>query len=86
MIEKSSLMIRVALAPLACGLALDIFTVILTATDRPTWAFAGAIAAFILLITLWFVFPLHAKRVTRLRKCKAAAAKASGVAHGATVD
>jgi hypothetical protein len=65
MVEASTLMIRTALFPLACGLALDIFVVILTATDRPAWSAVGAAFAFLVLIGLWFVFPIRARRRSR---------------------
>jgi hypothetical protein len=67
MIGLSSLMIRAALFPLACGLGLDIFTVILTATDRPVWSVVGAGFAFVFLIALWFVFPISARNRSRSR-------------------
>jgi hypothetical protein len=67
MVGVSSLMIRAALFPLACGLALDIFVVILTATDRPAWSVAGGWFAFLFLIGLWFVFPINARRKSRRR-------------------
>lgn len=65
MIDVSSNLIVGALLPLAVGLGLDIFTVILTATDQPRWSLAGAIAAFVILIGLWFVFPLRERRRRR---------------------
>jgi hypothetical protein len=65
MVKASSLMIRAALFPLACGLALDIFVVILTATDRPVWSVMGGGFAFLFLTCLWFVFPINARRKSR---------------------
>lgn len=65
MVEVSSRMIRTALLPLACGLALDIFVVILTATDRPALSGLGAAFAFLFLIGLWVVFPISARRSSR---------------------
>ena len=62
MIDVSSNLIVGALLPLAVGLGLDIFTVILTATDQPRWSLAGAITAFAILIGLWFVFPMRERR------------------------
>jgi hypothetical protein len=67
MVGLSSLMIRTALFPLACGLGLDIFTVILTATDRPVWSLIGAGFAFVFLIALWFAFPIAARSRSRSR-------------------
>jgi hypothetical protein len=68
MIGLSSLMIRAALFPLACGLGLDIFTVILTAIDRPYWSAIGAGFAFVFLIILWFAFPISARYRSRSRR------------------
>jgi hypothetical protein len=68
MVEASSVMLRAALFPLASGLALDIFVVILAATDRPTWSGMGGAFAFLFLTGLWFVFPLMARRKSRRRK------------------
>jgi cytochrome b561 len=72
MISLSSLMIRAALFPLACGLGLDIFTVILTATDRPQWSAIGAGFAFVFLIALWFVFPISARHISRSKRLRPA--------------
>jgi cytochrome b561 len=68
MVGLSSLMIRAALFPLACGIGLDMFTVILAATDRPNWSVIGAGLAFVFLICLWFVFPLAARHLSRARR------------------
>jgi cytochrome b561 len=72
MISLSSLMIRAALFPLSCGLGLDIFTVILTATDRPHWSAIGAGFAFVFLIALWFVFPISARHISRSKRLRPA--------------
>jgi hypothetical protein len=61
----SSRMIRGALFPLAWGISLDIFTVVLAVTDRPAWSLASAVAALILLLGMWFAFPLRARRRAR---------------------
>ena len=57
MLHVSSLLIRWALAPLACGLALDMFTVIFAATRHLGASVAGALATLMFLSGLWFVFP-----------------------------
>jgi hypothetical protein len=72
MIGQSSLMIRAALFPLACGIGLDIFTVILAATDQPNWSATGAGFAFVFLIALWFVFPISARHRSRARRARTA--------------
>ncbi len=59
MVKRSSWLIRSALAPLACGLALDMFTVILLATGSLPGSIAGALATFMFLSGLWFAFPWY---------------------------
>ncbi|SHH73616.1 DUF6328 family protein [Massilia sp. CF038] len=65
MVKRSSWMIRSALAPLALGLALDMFTVIYVATDRVSASIAGALLTFAFLSFLWFVFPWTERRQQR---------------------
>ena len=65
MVKVSSMILRIALFPLACGLVLDIFVVILAATDSPAWSAIGSAVAFLFLIGLWFAFPLEARRRSR---------------------
>lgn len=72
MVRLSSLMIRAALFPLACGLALDIFVVILAASDRPAWSVVGGGFAFLFLIGLWFAFPISARRKSRRQRAGSA--------------
>jgi hypothetical protein len=62
MVKVSSRLIRCALAPLACGLALDMFTVIFMATRELPASLVGALATFVFLTGLWFVFPMNARR------------------------
>ncbi len=57
MIRRSSWLIRSALAPLACGLALDMFTVIYVVTRELEGSIIGALGTFLFLSGLWFVFP-----------------------------
>jgi hypothetical protein len=52
-----SFMIRGAMAPLAVGLALDMFTVIDVATGVLSVSIAAGAATFVLLGFLWFVLP-----------------------------
>jgi hypothetical protein len=61
----SSTMIRAALFPLACGMSLDIFTVVLAASGKPSWSLMSALAALVLLLGMWFAFPLNARRRAR---------------------
>lgn len=65
MAEFSSMMIRGALAPLALGLALDMFTVIFVATDKPTISVLAGAATFLLLGGLWFLLPARERQVAR---------------------
>lgn len=57
MIKRSSWLIRSALAPLACGLSLDMFTVIFVVTKALQTSVLGALATFLFLCALWFAFP-----------------------------
>lgn len=57
MAKLSSFMIRGALAPLALGLALDMFTVIHVATGRLPMSVLAGVATFLLLGSLWCVLP-----------------------------
>lgn len=68
MVRLSSLMIRGALAPLACGLALDMFTVIFVATEKVSVSVAAGIATFVLLAGLWFVLPKHGRKHLKKRR------------------
>ncbi|WP_229416825.1 DUF6328 family protein [Massilia eburnea] len=51
-----------ALVPLAAGLALDISVVLYMVTEQNVVSAAGGIAAFVLLVGMWFAYPLHARR------------------------
>lgn len=66
-VKHSSRMIRGALAPLACGLGLDMFTVIFAATGRQGLGVGGAVTTFALLICMWFLLPLQVRRRTGRR-------------------
>lgn len=57
MAKICSFMIRGAMAPLAVGLALDMFTVIDVATGLLSVSIGAGIATFVLLGYLWFVLP-----------------------------
>jgi hypothetical protein len=57
MTRLSSFMIRGALAPLSCGLALDIFTVIFAATENVGLSVFAGVATLVLLAGLWFILP-----------------------------
>ena len=62
MVRVSASMIRGALAPLACGLALDVFTVFHAVTSSLPASIAVALAVFALLAGLWFVLPTRARQ------------------------
>lgn len=66
MIRSASRMIRGALAPLAVGLSLDMFTVIYLATTgmsaRLEVSVIAALATLALLTGLWYLAPLKARR------------------------
>lgn len=62
-IKVSSRAICYALAPLAAGLSLDIFVVLHAVSHHPTFSTASATACFLLLIGLWFGYPLHRRRL-----------------------
>jgi peptidoglycan biosynthesis protein MviN/MurJ (putative lipid II flippase) len=57
MARISSLMIRGAMAPLAVGLSLDMFTVIDVATGILPISIGAGAATFVLLAYLWFILP-----------------------------
>jgi hypothetical protein len=57
MARISSRMIRGAMAPLAVGLGLDMFTVIDVATGNVPISIGAGAATFVLLAYLWFVLP-----------------------------
>ncbi|MES2260857.1 MAG: DUF6328 family protein [Pseudomonadota bacterium] len=61
-INLSSRCICYAMAPLAGALSLDVFVVLHMVTGRPQLSGIGGLAAFLLLISLWFAYPLHARR------------------------
>jgi len=65
MVRHSSWLIRAAMAPLACGLALDMYTVIYLASDTLGASAAAALATLMFLCFLWFVFPWLERRRQR---------------------
>lgn len=66
MVKLSSKMIRGPLAPLAAGLALDMFTVIhVVSTDIPAQlasSTSAGLGTLLLLFGLWYVTPHHARQ------------------------
>jgi membrane protein YdbS with pleckstrin-like domain len=64
-IKISSRAICYALAPLAAGLSLDIAVVLYMLAGHGPASAIGGLAAFVLLIALWFAYPLHARRRRR---------------------
>lgn len=69
MVKLSSKMIRGALAPLAAGLALDMFTVIHVVTTgmsaRLAFSIVAGLGTLALLSGLWFFLPRNARRPGR---------------------
>ena len=61
-IKISSRAICYALAPLAGGLSLDVAVVLYMVTESEPASAAGGIAAVLLLLGMWFAFPLRARR------------------------
>ncbi|QGZ41832.1 hypothetical protein IP92_00832 [Pseudoduganella flava] len=61
-VKLSSRSICWALAPLAAAIALDLFVVLFVVADEILPGIVAAAASFVLLIGLWFVFPLHRRR------------------------
>lgn len=61
-LRLSSLLICWGLAPLAVGIALDIYVVFWLATASAGASVASAVVVLILLLGLWFAFPLAARR------------------------
>jgi hypothetical protein len=61
-IKLSSRAICYALAPLAAAIALDLFVVLYVVTGNLVLDIAAAALSFLLLIGMWFVFPLLARR------------------------
>jgi hypothetical protein len=57
LIELASRLLTWGMAPLALGLALDIYVVLLAALDEERIAAAGGLAALALFALLWFVLP-----------------------------
>lgn len=64
-IGVGSRLLRCAIAPLACGLTLDMFTVILMATSNVATSVWAALATFVFLCGLWCVFPVRARAKAR---------------------
>lgn len=64
-LNLSSRCICYALAPLAGALALDVFLVLHVVTDQLILSGIGGAAAFSLLITMWFIFPIMSRRSKR---------------------
>jgi len=65
MISRSSWLIRTAMAPLAFGLALDMYTVMYAVTGTLVASLCGALATLLILGSLWFVFPWFERRQLR---------------------
>lgn len=61
-IKISSRAICCAMAPLAAGLALDIAVVLYMVAESGPVSAAGGLGAFLLLLGMWFAYPLHARR------------------------
>jgi len=61
-IKISSISICCALAPLAAAVSLDVYVVLHMVTDQDLFSAACGAASFVLLIGLWFVYPLISRR------------------------
>lgn len=61
-VALSSRMICAALLPLAAGLALDMYVVLLLVSASVALSLCGAIATLLLLLGLWFALPLSKRR------------------------
>lgn len=61
-IKVSSRAICYALAPLAAGLSLDVAVVLYMVTESGPASATGGIGAFLLLLAMWFAYPLRARR------------------------
>ncbi|WP_342118510.1 DUF6328 family protein [Pseudoduganella sp. OTU4001] len=61
-IKVSSRAICYALAPLAAALALDVAVVLYMVTESSMASAGGGLCAFVLLIGLWFAYPLRQRR------------------------
>ncbi len=57
MVKVSRRMIRGALMPLACGMSLDMLTVISLATDKLAPSIAASVLTFLLFLSLWYLLP-----------------------------
>lgn len=57
MVKVSRRMIRGALMPLACGMSLDMLTVISLATDKLVLSIVAAVLTFLLFVSLWYLLP-----------------------------
>lgn len=57
MVKVSRRMIRGALMPLACGMSLDMLTVISLATNKLAPSIAASVLTFLLLLSLWYLLP-----------------------------
>ena len=68
-IRLSSQLITSALAPLSCGIALDMYVVIYLASGSEAASLGGCIGALVFLLVMWFAFPMSARgRAMRLKK------------------
>jgi hypothetical protein len=64
-IRISSILICAGLAPLAVGVALDMYVVLVLATASHLVGIAGAAIALLVLFALWFAFPFGVRRTSR---------------------
>jgi hypothetical protein len=62
LIDLSSRLLSCGMAPLALGLALDVYVVLLAALDDERIAMGGGVAAIALFALLWFVLPAARRR------------------------
>jgi hypothetical protein len=58
LVELCSRLITVGMVPLMCSLALDMYVILVAATEKQALAIAGALGALCIIAGLWFAFPL----------------------------
>ena len=73
-LNVASFLICISLLPLAMALALDMFVVTSLATHEPALSIGAGVAALLLLMALWFVFPFRERRRRFVRNRDTAAA------------
>lgn len=60
-VDYASMMMRVGMIPLVVSLSLDMYVVTNVVTERSSTSLAAGLAAFLLLMSLWYAFPCWKK-------------------------